>query len=807
VVPVRADGLQLLGKLSGSGYRRPPALVRRVDGQVVQLTPLLYQVLDAADGTRTYEEIGAVVGPQVRRTVTARDVHVLSERLRALGLLRRVDGTEPELRRSNPLLALRWRYVVSDPVVTNRLTGPFAVLFAPVVVALVCAGFLAVCVWLLLHKGLGSATHQAFDQPALLLAIFLLIVVSAGFHEFGHAAAARYGGARPGAMGAGLYLIWPAFYTDVTDSYRLGRAGRVRTDLGGLYFNAMVAVVMFGAWWATGWDALLLVIATQVLQMLRQLPPLVRFDGYHLLADLTGVPDLFQRIRPTLLGLLPGRWRDPRARDLKPWARAVVTAWVLVVVPLLLTALVLMALAVPRLLGTAAAGLTQQASLLGEAFRAGDLAGAGARLLAVGAIALPVLGTVYILARTARQLAVRTWRSTADRPRRRTLAVVAALGMVGGLAAAWWPQPGAYRPVQAYERGALQDAVPASWQLPAAGIVAGRGGQTQTLWPAEAALPGPEAPALAVVLVPRTAAGPNTTSSGTGSTTGQSDAGSPATAPAPTWVFPFDRPLPAGEGDNQAVAVNTTDGSTVYDVAFALVWADGDTVLNTNEAYALASCTDCRTVAISFQVVLVLGQADGLAPQNLAAAVNYACVECVTYALATQLVLTVDEPLDDASAARLQELWEEIAAFGAAIEDVPLSQIQARLSAYEDQLVEILQSAGDGGTDTAVTGPESTTPGVEKSLTPSPETGTESTTTDRPTGATATPAEPAPTGTTTPSVEPTTTPSASPSATTGPTASPTPSPDPTPSPSASPTVDPSTDTAVSPVPEPTTAGP
>ena len=96
-------------------------------------------------------------------------------------------------------------------------------------------------------------------------------MLSAGFHEFGHAAAARYGGATPGAMGTGLYLVWPAFYTDVTDSYRLGRAGRVRTDLGGLYFNAIVAVAMFGVWWATGWDALLLVVATQVLQMVRQL--------------------------------------------------------------------------------------------------------------------------------------------------------------------------------------------------------------------------------------------------------------------------------------------------------------------------------------------------------------------------------------------------------------------------------------------------------------------------------------------------------------------------------------------------------
>ena len=114
-------------------------------------------------------------------------------------------------------------------------------------------------------------------------------------------------------MGAGLYLVWPAFYTDVTDSYRLGRGGRLRTDLGGLYFNALLSVAIFGVWWLTGWDALLLVIATQLIQMVRQLPPLLRFDGYHLLADITGVPDLFHQIKPTL--------RRPAARPLGQSAR------------------------------------------------------------------------------------------------------------------------------------------------------------------------------------------------------------------------------------------------------------------------------------------------------------------------------------------------------------------------------------------------------------------------------------------------------------------------------------------------------
>ena len=44
-------------------------------------------------------------------------------------------------------------------------------------------------------------------------------------------------GARPGRIGIGIYLVWPVFYTDVTDSWHLSETGRLRSDLGGVYFN------------------------------------------------------------------------------------------------------------------------------------------------------------------------------------------------------------------------------------------------------------------------------------------------------------------------------------------------------------------------------------------------------------------------------------------------------------------------------------------------------------------------------------------------------------------------------------------
>jgi putative peptide zinc metalloprotease protein len=686
--PTRADGVQLIGEMRGSGYHEPPALARRGDGQTLQLSPLLYLVLSAADGQRDHEQIAAAVSRAYGRTVSGDNVRRLVQgKLRPLGLLKTADGAEPELKRSNPLLALRFKYAVTDPDRTRRLTAPFARLFHPLVVVTVLAAFAVVAWWVLLDKGLASATYQAFDRPALLLLVFAVTVLSAGFHEFGHAAGARYGGATPGVMGAGIYLVWPAFYTDVTDSYRLGRAGRLRTDLGGLYFNAIVAVAVAGVWWATRYDALLLVVATQVLQMVRQLTPLVRFDGYHVLADLTGVPDLFHRIKPTLLSLLPWRWKDPAASVLKPWARAVVTAWVLVVVPMLLFSLTMMVLALPRVLATAWAKVHGQAGALTDAWGHGDLVEAAARGLAIVALAFPILATFVVLVRVLKRAGRSVWRRTSGNPARRAAALGVAGALVAGLAWAWWPHPGTYRPIRPYERGSLLDGVAA---LPAAAPLArpaattlrpGSTGRLTTLWPADDPMPTADAPRLAVVLVPH--------GSATASRTGTATDGSQPDG----WVFPFDKPLQPGAGDNQALAVNTTDDTATYDVAFALVWADGsEPATNTNEAYAAASCSRCAAVAVAFQVVMVLGPNHVAAPQNLSVAVNYNCVNCLTYALAQQLFVTLDRPLSDASMARLEDIWRRLGEFGAHLGDVPLSQIQQRLDDFESQILAVVRA-------------------------------------------------------------------------------------------------------------------
>src|SRR6476661_4613656 len=145
---VRADGVELIGEMVGSGYREPPALARRGDGQTFQLTPLLYLVLATVDGRRSYDEVAERVSAAYGRTVTGDNIrHLVDSQLRPLGLLAKEDGSQPDVKKSNPLLALRFKYAVSDPEQTRRLTAPFARLFHPVVVTLVMAAFLAVSWW------------------------------------------------------------------------------------------------------------------------------------------------------------------------------------------------------------------------------------------------------------------------------------------------------------------------------------------------------------------------------------------------------------------------------------------------------------------------------------------------------------------------------------------------------------------------------------------------------------------------------------------------------------------------------------
>ncbi len=445
-LPRLADGVELLGEYQDSGYSQPPSLVRRADGQVIQMSALLYQVTCRIDGCRGPAAIAQQVSADLGRLLNADQVrYLLTAKLMPLGVVARPDVPaglpEPGLPKANPLLALRARGTLLPERAVNAVGTLLRPLFRwPVVVAVV-ASVLAVDYWLFAVHGLGGGIQQVLHDPVDFLVVIGLSLASAAFHECGHAAGCRYGGARPGVIGVGIYVMWPSFFTNVTDSYRLNRAGRLRTDLGGLYFNLIFMLALAAVYSATSSEILLLVIAVTHLEMLEQLLPFVRFDGYFILSDLVGVPDLFARILPILRSAVnraEHRDRpDPRVAGLRRRARIVVTGWVMCVVPLLLAGFGYLLLRMPAIDRALWRSASLQAHLTTAA--AGGHRYATAAVAAVGTALLGVslAGSAYIVTGLVRRGVTAGLHWSAGRPARRLRAAGAVLTAVIALAAFW----------------------------------------------------------------------------------------------------------------------------------------------------------------------------------------------------------------------------------------------------------------------------------------------------------------------------------------------------------------------------------
>ncbi|HEV3290570.1 MAG TPA: hypothetical protein VG123_16415, partial [Streptosporangiaceae bacterium] len=108
-VPRLAGGVELLGQYQDSGYRQPPSLVRRADGQVIQMSALLYRVTGRIDGSRDPAAIAELVSEDLGRTLTADQVrYLITAKLVPLGIVAAGDAPAAPPK-ANPLFALRGR--------------------------------------------------------------------------------------------------------------------------------------------------------------------------------------------------------------------------------------------------------------------------------------------------------------------------------------------------------------------------------------------------------------------------------------------------------------------------------------------------------------------------------------------------------------------------------------------------------------------------------------------------------------------------------------------------------------------------
>ena len=196
------------------------------------------------------------------------------------------------------------------------------------------------------------------------------------------------------------------------------------------------------------------------------------------------------------------------------------------------------------------------------------------------------------------------------------------------------------------------------------------------------------------------------------------------------------KPAQAQAGDNVAIAVNTKDGTTVFKVAFAIRQVMNGVVDQTNAAVAYASCTECTSVAIAFEIVLVESNATVVTPTNLSIAFNENCSTCVAVAEAYQFVLGTGGAVHfDSDGNRiLAEIRRELHSLRK--EDLTIEQLQARLDAIAARIRDVLANhlvpvgprKEDEPTTTSTTTTSTTTPTTTTAPTTTEETTTTTTT-------------------------------------------------------------------------------
>jgi putative peptide zinc metalloprotease protein len=120
-------------------------------------------------------------------------------------------------------------------------------------------------------------------------------------HEFGHGLTAKRLGCRVPTMGIAFLVLWPMAYTDVTESWKLdSHRKRLVIASAGIATEMMIA-----AWCLLAWSilpdgairsiAFFLATTSLVATLAINASPFMRFDGYFLLCDTLGMPNLHQR--------------------------------------------------------------------------------------------------------------------------------------------------------------------------------------------------------------------------------------------------------------------------------------------------------------------------------------------------------------------------------------------------------------------------------------------------------------------------------------------------------------------------------
>jgi putative peptide zinc metalloprotease protein len=157
--------------------------------------------------------------------------------------------------------------------------------------------------------------HEFFDPRAPTKWLYLALVMAAVkvVHELGHGLSCKHFGGECHEIGFMLLVFTPCLYCNVSDSWMLpSKWRRAMIGAAGMYVEVVMASAATFVWWFSDPATLLNQMSLNVMficsvsTLVFNGNPLLRFDGYYIMMDLTEIPNLRQKATEVLKRFLVG---------------------------------------------------------------------------------------------------------------------------------------------------------------------------------------------------------------------------------------------------------------------------------------------------------------------------------------------------------------------------------------------------------------------------------------------------------------------------------------------------------------------
>ena len=151
---------------------------------------------------------------------------------------------------------------------------------------------------------------RAMLSPVNLVWLPVLLTLVKILHELGHGLTCKWFGGECHEMGAMLLVFTPTLYCNVSDMWMVDdKWKRIAVSAAGMWVEAVIAATCTLLWWLSAPGlfhslCLNLMFICSVSTILFNGNPLLRYDGYFVMADWLGIPNLQQQSTATVRGLV-----------------------------------------------------------------------------------------------------------------------------------------------------------------------------------------------------------------------------------------------------------------------------------------------------------------------------------------------------------------------------------------------------------------------------------------------------------------------------------------------------------------------